>query len=422
MKQTEYCRAVDKLDFSEIKAAGVRAKVEKRSGLHMVRRGLIAAVLACFMITTAFGAVSFLRQRPAEVTPVGTDALELTDARFMEFSLTQMSTGVNIHYMELNPKQQYYFRHGMLRSGDLGFQRITADYRLESVEMNRVGLKLEKNDRVYTLGIDYLETEQGILSNHRSVYHKDENGEILLNATDGRSGQWPVYFHVESGTIRDALPDWSAADFEGRVGYGYSLMGGILICTSVNDDQLEADSILYWIGPGADEAKIIELPGKGTSDVEKGTVFYQNEVGQLYRMDENFQFELICKYETMDHLQDGLLTVCVEGKLGILDAYTGDLYVLDEIRVSREETMDYRAIRYGAEGTIALVQTEWRHDPERTVLCRLGILDQETAELKLLNIENDYDGYQHGWLDESRFAVVYRSGLRQILCVYEFEA
>ena len=26
----------------------------------------------------------------------------------------------------------------------------------------------------------------------------------------------------------------------------------------------------------------------------------------------------------------------------------------------------------------------------------------------------------HAWLDENRFAVIYRSGVRQYLCIYEF--
>jgi hypothetical protein len=310
----------------------------------------------------------------------------------------------------------------MLWSSKLGYLRIADDYALEQVELNRVELNLEKNDRVYTLEFDYLETEKGIISNHRSVYNKDENGEILLNATDGNSGQWPVYFHVDSGTIRDALPDWSAADFEGRVGYGYSVMGGILIGTVVNEGQSDAHSMLYWIAPGAEAAEILKLPGEGTHHVEQDTVFYQNEVGQLYRMNEHFQFELICDYETMDYLQDELLTVSVRGKLGILDAYTGELYVFEEIKVSREDTLDYRAIRYGADGTIALAQTQWCHDPERIVLRSLGVLDKETAELKTMKIEHDYDAYQHSWLDENRFAVIYKTGIGQFLCVYEFDA
>lgn len=422
MKQTEYCRAVDKLEFSNDLLAGVRAKEEKRPGLRLVSRAVTAAVLACFMITTAFSAVSFLRQRPAEVVSVGTDRVELNDAGYQEFSVSGMTTGVDIHYMELKPKQRYSFRHGMLWSRDSGYLGITNNYTLEPVEMNRVELGLNKDGRAYTLEFDYLETDKGILSNHRRVYHKDQNGEILLNATDENGNQWPVHFHLESGTIRDALPDWTAADFEGRVGYGDPLMGGMLISTIVNEGRSNARNILYWIGPDAEEAKIIQLPGRGMWYVEQDTVFYQNEVGQLYRMDENFRFELICEYETMDYLQDGLLTVCVDGKLGILDAYTGDLYVLDAIDTTREALADYHAVRYGAEGTIALAQTQWRHDPERRVLCSLGILDRQTAELKLLEIEHDYDGYQHYWLDESRFVVVYKSEIRRFLCVYEFDA
>ena len=422
MKRAEYCCAIDKLEFSENLAARVRAKANKRPQYRMLSKGMIAAVLSCLMITTTFAAVSILRQRPARVVPVGTEAIELNDTSYMEFSMSDMTTGVRVHTMELGPKQQYSFRHSMLWNSNIGFHYITDDYQLQPVEMNRVNLTLEKNERIYNLDFTYVETEQGVISNHRSVYSKDENGEILLNATDGNSDQWPVYLHVESGSIRDALPDWSASDFEGRVGYGYSLMGGILICSIVNEDQPNARNILYWIDQGAEEAKTINLPGNGHCQIEKDTVFYQNEAGQLYRMNEDFDFELICEYMTMDILQDGLLIVSVNGKLGILDAYTGELYVLEEISAFRWDTVDYCAIRYGAEGTIALAKTEWRHEPERRVLCSLGVLDKETGELKLLEIEHDCDGYQHNWLDEHRFAVIYRLELGQILCVYEFDA
>ena len=159
MKQSEYCRAVDKLEFSDNLAARVRAKAERRPRFRLLPRVVIAAVLACFMITTAFGAVSFLRQRTAEVTPVGSDAVKLTNAKLMEFTVSEMTAGVDIHYMELKPKQRYSFRHGMLRNTALGYLHITDDYALEPMEMNSVELKLEKNDRVYTFEFDYLEIQ-----------------------------------------------------------------------------------------------------------------------------------------------------------------------------------------------------------------------------------------------------------------------
>ena len=421
MKRDDYVNAMNRLEFSDDLAAKILEKAECKCRYRFLRTALLAAVLGCFMLTTAFGAVSVLRQRPTKVVPVGSDLSSLAGAKPMKFTLSEMVDDVAIQYLQLNPAQQYHFRHGMLWSNKQGYVQITEDYLLEPVQMNRAELELKKNDRVYVLSFDYLASEVGVISNHRSIYHTDENGEILLNPTDGNSGQWPVYFHVETGSIRDALPGWTASNFDGQVVGGIPLMGGILITTVEDENPSDAHNVLYWIAAEGKNKQIIELPGKGNWDVGQDTFFYQNEAGQLYRMNQDFQFEMLCAYETMDYLQDGLLTVCAEGKLGILDAYRGELYVVEEIPVTRDDTRNYRALRYGAEGNIALVQTQWKHDPQRHVLCMLGMLDKESMQLKVLQIGYDFDGYLHGWLGENRFAVVYQSDLRQYLCVYEFD-
>lgn len=421
MRRDDYINAVDKLKFQDISADKIRAGNRRSPGSGLLRRGLIAAVLGCCMITTAFGAVAVLRQYPGEVKLLGTDGETMTDAQYMTFSMSGMDAEVKKHHMELDPRGQYDFRHGMLWNRKTGYLQITEDYQLKPVEMNQVRLTLEKNDRTYVLELDYIQAGSCIISNHRSLYHTDENGEVLLNATDGNSSQWPVYFNPATGTIRDALPDWTAADFEGRGCDGSELKDGILITTIVNDGLPDAWNILYWIAPEAEEPRIIQLPGSGTWYAENDTIYYQNDVGQLYCMDESFEFQLICGYQTMDYLQDGLLTVSAQGKLGILDAYMGELYAFEDIKASKTDTLDYHAIRYGSSGTIALTQIQWRHDPERYVLTNLGVLDTQSAQLKLLEIENDYDGYRYNWLDENRLAVIYRSGGGQFLCIYEFD-
>lgn len=421
MIHNDYVNAVNKLEFSDNLLQRVQTAEEAKPRFRPVRILLLAAALACFMITTAFGAISSLQERPGRVEVLGTDTDTLVDAQHMDFSVSQLREGTQKHYMELQPVHTYHFRHGLLRSRQGDCLCITEDYKLKLVEMNQIRLSLEKNDRTYYLDFSYLETENGILSNHRSVYYKNEQGEILLNVSDGNSSQWPVYFNPETATVRDALPGWTSADFEGRLGYGYELMDGILISTVVNDGLPNSRNILYWIAPGVDAPKILELPGNGLYHVENNTVYYQNDLGQLYCMDDNFTFRLICQYETMDYLQDGLLTVSVQGKLGILDAYIGEVYVFGDLEVSKTDTLNYHAIRYGSGGTIALVHTEWVHDPERIVLRGLGVLDRGSAQLKLLQIENGYDGAQCNWLDEERLAVIYKSKLGQILCVYEFD-
>ena len=420
MIHNDYVNAVNKLEFSNDLTERVRAADRTKPRFRAVKTAAFAAVLACFMITTAFGAITVLREYPGEVKVLGTDMQKLTDAQAMGFTVSQENEGVEKHYMELHPVHSYHFRHGMLRSRQDGYLRITQDYQLEPVEMKAVHLTLEKNDRTYSLDFAYRDTEAGVLSDHRSVYYKNERGEILLDVTDG-SSQWPVYFNPETGTLRDGLPQWTEEEFEGRVGGAYALKDGLLITTIVNDGLPNARNNLYWIAPGAEKAKIIELPGNGLWHPENDTIYYQNDSGQLYVMDDHFQFQRICEHETMDYLQDGLLTVSVRGKLGILDAFTGELFVFEEIEASITDTMDYHAVRYGAQGTIALVHTEWVHDPDRIVLRSLGVLNRQSAQLQLLQIENDYDGGHCNWLDENRLAVIYKSDAGQLLCVYEFE-
>ena len=420
MIHNDYVNAVNKLEFSNDLTERVRAADRTKPRFRAVKTAAFAAVLACFMITTAFGAITVLREYPGEVKVLGTDMQKLTDAQAMGFTVSQENEGVEKHYMELHPVHSYHFRHGMLRSRQDGYLRIAQDYQLEPVEMKAVHLTLEKNDRTYSLDFTYRDTEAGVLSDHRSVYYKNERGEILLDVTDG-SSQWPVYFNPETGTLRDGLPQWTEEEFEGRVGGAYALKDGLLITTIVNDGLPNARNNLYWIAPGAEKAKIIELPGNGLWHPENDTIYYQNDSGQLYVMDDHFQFQRICEHETMDYLQDGLLTVSVRGKLGILDAFTGELFVFEEIEASITDTMDYHAVRYGAQGTIALVHTEWVHDPDRIVLRSLGVLNRQSAQLQLLQIENDYDGGHCNWLDENRLAVIYKSDAGQLLCVYEFE-
>jgi hypothetical protein len=433
--ESKYVKAVDQLVFSE----NLMGKIPKNRSCGVssrkIRAAALAAALIVLMATSAFGVASAMRERPGKVEQIGTVTEPMTDAEIMEFRVSEGMEGVAVHYMELEANKNYYFRHGMLWT-ERSYQRLTEDYRLEPMELKKVDAQLQKNDRVYKLTFDYLDTDKGVISNHRSVYHKNENGEILLCATDGRSGQWAVWLNVETGEIRDALPEWQASDFVGRVGYAEPLRGGILISTVVEDSAIVDETtpfgedygqrdnsynLNYWIAPGAKEAKIIRVPEGALDYVENDTIYYHDISGKLFVLDENFEFRQLSGYLSTDQMQDGLMTVSVWGKLGILDAFNGETYVFDELEVQPWYVDDYDALRYGSTGTIALVQTDWRHDPERIVLTKLGMLDYETGELKLLTIENDYDGYRHAWLDENRFAGVYTNGVRQFLCVYEFE-
>ena len=446
MKNNAYQNAVEHLRFSgDLEDAVLSRTVEKRKGFGLVRFVAVAAAMCMLLAVTAFAASPELREWVFGIRNLGTSESNLADARIMTFTTGEYTDGVTIHYLELESGKLYNFEHGWLSTWDngwTGYTRVTEDYRLEALEMqNFVGI-LEKNGRKYFVNFDYIETEDGILSDVNDVLRRNENGEVFLVSTGVGSNQWPVYVDLETGEIRDALPDWTDDDFEGRVGYADELMGGILVSTVVNDGVvIDGNSVsynmLYWIGNGAEDARIIALPEDAYGwYCENDALYCKNRLGQLYQMNENFEFELICDYRTGDDLTNGLYTVATEdGELAIVDVYTGETYVLSGINVDPgapdedsggritgdiDEIMGINAIRYGSDGLIALVQTDWIPEEDRVALLKLGILDTEACQLKLLEIENEYDGYHVGWLDETRLAVIYENGGKQYFCVYEF--
>lgn len=440
MKSSTYQNAVDHLKFTDL-YDGVLAKVVRpKHRYRTIRIAAFAALMVCLLATSAFAVSPEFRDWTVSILKLGVSREEMTDAVKMEFRHEEVADGVTMHYLELD-KKNYEFAHSMLMNPQSGYQRITEDYRLEPIVLTPVNETLEKNGRTYTnIGnFSYYETKQGIISWQRNVLQKNDFGEVFLNFTDGNSSQWPVYLNLETGTVRDALPDWTEDDFQGRVAYSYELMDGILVSTIVNDGKTvngkdAAYNMLYWIGPNVEEATIIDLPAEAYGwYCENDKLYYRDGYGSLYQLNRNLEFEMLCSYATGDDLTKGLYTVATdEGKLAIFDAYSGNLYVIPECKVDPgistgvrereggeiDETMGYNAIRYNAEGKIALVQTDWIPEEERVALLKLGILNEETGKLKLLEIENDYDGYTIHWLDDNRLAVIYD---KLYLCIYEFE-
>lgn len=419
-----YRNAVSHLTFSEIRLEESQRKPSRR--FRVTRAVAIAATLVTLLATTAFAAIVNTRQIPTVVEPIGTVREDMTDAEPMHFSVSGEVDGVLVHYIEFAGAKAYSFHHGLLKTPGDRYYRVTEDYQLESVEMNHVNYKLDKNGKTYTLDFEWLNTEKGVLSDHRYIYQPDYNNEIFLNATDGRSGQWPVYLNILTGEVRDALPDWTADDFVGRIGYTYLANGGMIVST-IDETAQKQVSRQYWIATAEKEAKLIEKPEDARISIEHGNVYYQNKSGQLYQMDENLAFQQISEYKTSAYIENGLLLVSVNNKLGILDVQSGDVYVLDDIRLTPPnymEMLDYAVLRYGADGRIALMRTEWvtNESEFRIEMNQIGILDTQNGKLELLTIENDYNAYQGYWLDENRFAVIYQDDLRQYLCIYEFPA
>lgn len=434
MKLDKYVNAVNKLEFSDDLAEKVRGADREKPRFRIVRAAVLAAVMVCMLATTAFAASAEFRNWTISLLKLGVSRQDMADVEVMEFRHDEEVDGVSVHYLELD-KDNYLFYHGMLTSPQTGYIRITEDYQLADVEKKIFSASITKNGREYSIYEEYFETDEGIVTSRG--YESDLN-EMFVVLTDGNSHQWPAYADLTTGTVRDALPDWTEDDFQGRVTYGYELMDGILISTIVNENVIvngnsEDYNMLYWIGADAAEAVVIDMPADAYGwYCQNGRLYYRDGYGSLYQLNENLSFSLVCSYATGDDLTNGLYTVATENnELAIVDVYSGNTYVLSGYTVdpgspagTREriggeidETTGYNATRYGEDGRIALVQTEIDWKNQRVALRKLGILNEQTGEIKLLEIENDYDGYSIRWLDENRLAVIYDG---KYLCVYEF--
>ncbi len=428
MKHDTYRRGVDNLKFSGNLYENVRKNCQPRSsGLSMARIGILIAAIVTLLGTSTYVIGTEVSDRRIVQQNLGLAEDNLPDSKTMKFTISDCFEGVKVHSLKLLPKRTYHFRHGMLYSNLEGFLRITEDYKLESVQTQKIDKTFEKNGRNYQIVFEYAESEDGILSTHRDIYYKNEKGEILLNGTDGYSNQWPAFVNLETGTVRDALPEWSDEDFEGRVGYGELFRNGILISTIVNEQRGSdgAYNQLYWIEHGASEARTIELPGrKMMYYVENDTLYCRNLPGKLYFLDENFEFQVVSEFSSYDDLTRGLFTVRTEtGELGIHDVINGELYVIDGLMVDYtdiDETLGYNASRYDVNGRISLQHLDMNYEKSIAYIDMLGILNPQTGQLQILQIENGYDAYQNGWLDENRFGVIYKDGFCNYLSIYEF--
>ncbi len=419
-----YKRAVDHLEFTDDLYRRVLSRKKPAHRIPVLRIGAAATLAVLLITSSAIAATPPVAERTMKMCNLGTSDKLFKDALTGAFTHSKETAGVSTHYLEL---RNYSAVHGMLYSSKDGFARITEEYEIEKVPSKTAELRFEKDGRVYTMEFHYIDTENGVVSPHKTLYQRNSNGEILLNLTSENSFQWPVYFDPETGQIRDALPSFSLDDFEGREVYAWKLQNGILMTTIVGEESgSNGRNQLHFIPDGKDTAMKIELPVEAvTWEADNGSLYAQDSRGRLYRLNESNEFIRLTDYATSDDLTKGLLTVRTgTGKLGIYDAYAAQTYVIPEISVKESElheTRGYNATRYCENGPIVLVHTTLDRESLTVRIDRIGIVDTATGTLRYLDIKNEYDGYYNYWLDESRFAVRYRSGNTQYLCVYEFE-
>ena len=439
MKTNKYQHAVDHLKFSDDLYERVVENGQAVSRTTSIARMVaIAAVITGILATTALAVGGYVKNKLLKnellvpIQTLGTVDDRFEDALRMEFTLSDKIDGVQVHYMELEQTggvTSYRFRDGLLWGGNT-YYCVTEDYQLENLKMYTPDAKLEKGGWLYQFPEDYTYgiTDIGVVSKYHDAAVVNAQGEILTHVYRLEAGMacqvsdiaWPVYLNVETGQIRDALPQFSPEDFPVQSVYVRNWKGGLLIGPRVNGENLD----FYWVPEGSTDKIVFSIPATSQWIPGKDTIYYADAYGNHYCLNENFQQQSASPYNTYGTPGAGLLEVMTDDyKLGIYDLQTGLTYVFHEIEVNRgsfEGSCGYYTST-SSSGRVALIKSGVAFEPRRTIIEQIGILDVENRQLRLLNIENGYTRVFATWLDGDRLGVIYENEGRQYLCIYEFE-
>lgn len=425
-----YKNAVDHLRFPDLRAK-VMSKAPARPGFRLLRMGLTAAILCVLLGTSVFAAGQWIQENLVQAN-LGEVHIDLENAQVMELTEIGENDGVTMHYMELNPGKYYVdysFRNGMLYSPREGFYLVTEDYTLEHLAYKTVSGSFEKNGMTYRLDLKYVETEGGIY-NQGLNFIPVNDGEVLTTVFSAPNYNWPVYVDLETGAIRDALPDFDASDFEGKVTYAYMFREGILLPALVEQMNGNTDTsyhTMYWIKDGSDEAVRLSMPENAQLDFVENDAFYVRTVsGYYYQLNEDLAFQKVEGIpRAKDGLDQGLLTVSIShGKLGIVDLTNQTVYCVSDLQVWGYEIHDgtgYNASRHSHDGRIAVTNTGYNWPEGKMEVEMIAVVDQDSGELQMLEIMSGYDVKTFGWLDDDRYAVIYSDGPADYLYIYEFD-
>lgn len=417
-----YRSAVAHLEFSgNLEEAVLKCRPQKRT--PVIRIVSLAAVLCALLATTVFAAGGMI-ERGQRLRKIGNVVNDFSDAEIMQFSEAQTMEDVSVHYMDLGANSHYKFKNGMLYDWQNGFFRVTEDYQLEALKYHHLEVGIKKNDRIYRFETEYVKVEQGIYSQYL-VFYPIENGEILVCGIAPGSNLWPLYVNLETGAVRDAVPDFTEDDFTGRIGYAEPFRDGILV--SSIEEQIgngETKSHVYWIGTGSTECIELLLP-KGWTYVSGDTMYYQDTNNRCYILDENFELQKMDEIpKTTDDVTKGLLTLReADGTLGIADLDGHIIYHIPDVSVpfnSLYDTTGYNATRHSTDGKIVITHTYHDWEKESLQLDSLSYLDIESGQLKRLELDTNYRIISHGWLDDNRYGVIYGEGASRYLCIFEF--
>lgn len=428
MKQSEYCNAVDKLEFSQIKAARVRKLDQGRPKFRLVRAAVLAAVL-CLMLATTVAAAGQWLLRDVHTETLGTVQPDTQDTLELAFNQDAQMDDILVHTMKLNDADYFLFGSGLLYSRESGFLRVEEDYSLTSLESREIALRFEKDGFLYSQDLCFVETENGLVSDQMFDYPLVE-GRALVNLWCGNQRCWPVWVDVSTGEWEDALPGFHAEDFAGEVKYVSQFRGGLMISCVAE----ARGSMYYWIEEGSAAAQMVEMPEGALDFVLEDELLYRDGDWNYYTTRGGWEFYPVEGVpKTSDAMWQGLITCVSEsGTLQIYDLLTGEMYDIPDISaldpwiqeksLYDPELSDFNATRNSGDGSI--VVTHAYHDFEnlRRMMDSIAYLDQETMELKQLEINANKGVWTLGWLDDHRYCVITEDENARWLTIYEFGA
>ena len=439
LKNDIYRSAVDHLKFSDDLYENVMKAAAPRPKFRFLRVAALSAAICALLVTSAFAMEGELRNWLFGVKELGTVEPDLSDAEEFAFTESIDTPGVELHYLNMGSGTGYSFHYGILytKSGD--FYRVTEDYQLKALEVRRMSAQLTKGERVYFQEFDYTVTDTGVLAPKAAVYMLPD-GKTLAMVWSEDHHCWPVYFDPESNTIQDALPELNPDSFEGRICYAQPYRDGLLITTIAGENDQGAEvnyngsdpcyNLLYHVSGDYTEATVIGKFSGGNYETfycENDSIYYKSmEKDHLWLMDDNGEFQPVTDIKTTDDLTMGLMTAWnASGNLVVTDVVKGETYEIGGLNNTDKElyeTTGYNASRHSYDGHIIITYSYTDWEAHNRPLTQIGLLDQQTGQLKLLECQTDYGIHAYGWLDDDRFAVIYEDGSRNYLCVYEFTA
>lgn len=425
MKSDLYQKAVDHLEFSNsVDLAAFQNVRRPRPVVRILRSGLVAALIG-ILLMTGVAAVGGWIYITVVSENIGQAQIDIGEATHLEFISTDNNDGISVHYTQLGP-YSYFYGEGYLYHNGV-FYKLDENFNVVAVESKSLTVSLEKDNRTYEKTIEYVQVDDGIVTATWGMeFYPIVAGEIHINLSVNTDTPWPAYVDLETGEVRDALPNLTDASFEGTIYRFERFRDGYLVYTGllVKGGGSYEDRRLYWVNTDEYvEINLDTLPSKYWDAIIRDQLYCWDEQGNLYQMNDDYSFRKVEEYQKGDEIFGGLWTTVSEaGTLQIVDLANQKVYEITDLEVDYDQVGffdGYFAVRSEFDDVIAVVH---RADRDYTAFDSIALLDTSGGTLRQLSIDPSYYVSGMGWLDNNKFVVIYNQHGVRYMTVYEFTA